>query len=128
MKNVTIDFDGTLQQAKVQEFVRRLIKRDDVTVYVLTARYDELHKQRWLPNPSNTDLYKVTDSLGIPRERIRFQCFVPKWEYLMGANVIVHLDDDDEEINDINNNTQTVCVDVKSSDWEEAMVNILNNL
>jgi hypothetical protein len=126
MKNVTIDFDGTLQQPKVQEFVRMLMRRPDVTIYVLTARFDELHKARWQANPTNADLYRVTDALGIPRERIRFQCFMPKWEYLMEANVVVHLDDDRAEIEAINDNTKILCVDVKAPGWENRMLDEIN--
>jgi hypothetical protein len=126
MKNVTIDFDGTLQKQDVQDFVRMLMRRPDVTVYILTARFDELHKAKWQANPSNSDLYRVTDALGIPRERIRFQCFISKWEYLMGANVVVHLDDDREEIQTINDNTAVVCVDVKKLGWQERMLNEVN--
>ena len=122
MKNVTIDFDGTLQRPDVQEFVKALMLRPDVAVYVLTARFDELHKQKWIDSPTNQNLYAVTDKLGISRDKIRFQNFRPKYEYLHGANVAVHLDDCDVEIEGINLNTNVPCVDVKNELWEAKMM------
>lgn len=108
---VTFDFDSTLSRKDVQDYAKSLINKG-IEVYVLTSRYDELHKHRFPHNPTNKDLYKVTDELGIERSRIRFQCMRPKAEYLFNTNVIWHLDDDWIEINDINKETKTIGISV----------------
>jgi hypothetical protein len=120
MKNkiVTFDFDSTLSQKIVQDFAKSLILKG-FDVYVLTSRYDELTKHNYILNPNNQDLYKVTDRLGIGREKIRFQCMRPKAEYLYNTNVIWHLDDDWKEVNEINRHTKTKAIDVALKNWKK---------
>ena len=55
---VTFDFDGTLSRKDVQEYAIELMKKG-IDVWVLTTRYDELHKHRYEPNPTNDDLWEV---------------------------------------------------------------------
>lgn len=115
---VTFDFDSTLSRKDVQDYAKSLINKG-IEVWVLTSRYDELHKHRYTLNPTNEDLYNVTDSLGIPRSKIRFQCMRPKAEYLFNTNVIWHLDDDYIEVNEINKETDTVGISVIGSSWKQ---------
>lgn len=110
-KIVTFDFDSTLSRNDVQEYAKELINKG-FDVWVLTSRYDELHKHRFKHNPTNSDLYKVTDRLGIPRWKIRFTCMRAKAEYLKDTNVIWHLDDDSFELNMINKETKTTGISV----------------
>ena len=126
MKNkiVTFDFDSTLSHKIVQQFATELMQKG-IDVYVLTSRYDELHKHRYPINPTNEDLYKVTDRLGIERTKIRFQCMRPKAEYLFNTDVIWHLDDDDVEVYDINNLTKTIGIDVTKKGWKKECNQIL---
>lgn len=58
MIKVSFDFDSTLDKPYVQDYAQSLINRG-IDVYVITSRYDELHKHRYLHNPTNEDLYKV---------------------------------------------------------------------
>jgi len=53
-KIVTFDFDSTLSQKIVQDFAKSLMLKG-VDVYVLTSRYDELHRHRYPLNPTNED-------------------------------------------------------------------------
>ena len=117
MKIVTFDFDSTLSNKIVQDFAKSLILKG-VEVFVLTSRYDEIHKHRFIHNPTNEDLYKVTDSLGICRTKIRFQCMREKSEYLFGTNVVWHLDDDVFEVESINRETKTKGIDVNKKGWK----------
>lgn len=117
MKIVTFDFDSTLSRKEVQDYAESLIKKG-FDVYVLTSRYDELHKHKYRHNPTNEDLYKVTDRIGIPRHKIRFTCMHPKSEYLFGTSVLWHLDDDFVEINSINKETETIGISVIGSSWK----------
>lgn len=108
---VTFDFDSTLSRKDVQEYCKELIDKG-IDVWVVTSRYDELHKHKYPHNPTNDDLYKVTDELGIPRWKIRFTCMRDKAEYLYGTNVLWHLDDDWVELNLINKETETKGISV----------------
>lgn len=121
---VTFDFDSTLSHKIVQDFAKSLMLKG-FDVWVLTSRYDELHKHKYRHNPTNEDLYKVTDRLGIERNKIRFQCMRPKAEYLFGTNVIWHLDDDYVEVNEINSQTQTKGIDVTLKGWKKECKSIL---
>lgn len=123
--NVTIDYDKCLSRLDVQQYVSELIRRG-ITVWCLTSRYDELHKHRYDENPTNEDLYIVTDSLGIPRERIRFTCMESKGNYLKGANVIWHLDDNHSELISIQKNSKVVPISVLSGNWKAKCERILN--
>lgn len=125
MKIVTFDFDSTLSTKVVQDFAKSLILKG-VEVLVLTSRYDELHKHRYVHNPTNEDLYKVTDELGIDRTKIRFQCMRPKAEYLFDTNVIWHLDDDFVEVNEINSQTKTIGIDVTLKGWKNLCKELLD--
>lgn len=113
---VTFDFDNTLSRKDVQEYAKSLIERGK-DVWVLTSRYDELHKHLYTPNPTNEDLYRVTDGLGIPRDKIRFQCMRPKAEYLARTKVCLHIDDDFFELDNINLSTSTRAISVDDSDY-----------
>ncbi len=114
---VTFDFDSTLSRKDVQAYCKELMDKG-IDVWVVTSRYDELHKHRYPHNPTNEDLYKVVDELGIPRWKIRFTCMGNKSYYLMGTNVIWHLDDDSVELNYINEETYVVGIQVNSSNWK----------
>lgn len=117
MKKVTFDFDGTLSRQEVQDYAYSLIKKG-YDVWVLTSRYDELHKHLYPHNPTLEDLYKVTDKLNIPRWKIRFQNMRDKAEWLFNTNVIWHLDDDFVELNNINRETNTIGISVINSNWK----------
>lgn len=124
MKIVTFDFDNTLSHKIVQDFAISLILKG-IEVFVLTSRYDELHKHKYTHNPTNEDLYKITDRLGICRSKIRFQCMRDKAEYLLGTNVIWHLDDDIFEVESINRSTNTKGIDVTKKGWKKECKNLL---
>src|ERR1044072_6402064 len=97
---VSFDFDHTMSHIDVQEYASELIKAG-VIVWVVTARFDDLHSHIWAPGSNNDALFKVTDSLGIPRDRIRFCNGQPKADYLARTNVLWHLDDDIIELDNL---------------------------
>lgn len=124
---VSFDFDSTLDRKEVQDYVRSLIYRG-VDVWVVTSRYDELHKQRFRNNPTNEDLYKVTDELNIPRYKIRFTCMRSKHEYLNKSDILWHLDDDWTELKSIKAYTDVIPIDVTKSNWKVVCeATLLNN-
>lgn len=115
---VTFDFDNTLSRKDVQDYARSLLSKG-IEVWVVTSRYDDLHRDKYLHKGTNDDIYSVIDELGIPRERIRFTCMHNKYNYLDGTNVIWHLDDDYIELNMINRFTSTKGISVISSNYKQ---------
>ena len=125
MKKISIDFDATLSRPDVQKFVQELMKYD-VQVQVTTSRYNEENKHLYLPNPTNDDMYKVTDRLGIERKDIQFTNRDFKNEYLPD-NALFHLDDDEFELEIIERyNRKTIGVNVNNKHWQSICWNILN--
>lgn len=122
---VTFDFDGTLSRADVQEYALELISKG-VDVWVVTSRYDELHKHRYQINPTNNDLWEVVDRLNIPRWKVRFTCMEFKADYLFHTNAIFHLDDNKDEFFEMKRiKCKTVGVQVSSGGFQNKCNRIL---
>ena len=92
-KTVTFDFDGTLSRSDVQEYFKELIERG-IDCWIVTSRYDDLHKHLYPFNPTNEDLWRIIDELNFPRHKVVFCNMAEKLNYLTGTNVLWHLDDD----------------------------------
>jgi hypothetical protein len=113
---VSFDFDGTLSRPDVQEYAKELIE-SGIEVIVTTSRLDESNKYLYSINPTNEDLYAITDSLGIKRENIYFTNMDDKVNYLHN-DIAWHLDDDEYELWEIfNSNLNVEGVDVNDDDW-----------
>ncbi|WP_407522635.1 HAD family hydrolase [Lacibacter sp. MH-610] len=122
---VSFDFDNTLSRKDVQDYAKELISRG-IKVWVITSRFDELHKHRYPHNPTIDDLWEVVDQVGIPRWRVRFTCMESKSLYLMHTKVIWHLDDDIIELSAIKyDKCKTVGINVKSGGWKQKCERIL---
>lgn len=91
---ISFDFDETLDRPDVQSYARELASRG-FEIWICTARLPEKDAPsiHW-----NEDLYKVADSLGIPRSRIIFTAYRDKWVPLLENKIAMHLDDSYEEI------------------------------
>lgn len=120
MNKVSFDFDQTLSRSYVQEFAKDLIAQD-VEVWVHTARpvYEGIK--------THFDLFKVTDSLKIPREKVVFCNYVDKAEFLDNT-FKWHLDDDELELIAINNNLLTIGIQVQSPIWQQKCLKYLEEL
>jgi hypothetical protein len=132
MKRVSFDFDSTLSLPKVQDFATSLISRG-YDVWVITSRLpdgsDPKYKMKgmWVPI-DNSDLFEVTDRIGINREQIIFTSHKLKSEVIneMGLDFIFHLDDDWVELNYINRETSTVGLSCFStSGWKQKCEKLL---
>ncbi|QGZ15905.1 HAD family hydrolase [Elizabethkingia phage TCUEAP1] len=125
---ISIDFDGTLTRPEVQEFI--INNRYRVDFVILTARYDELHKHLYSPNPDNSDLYNLVSELDLPLSRIYFTNMRPKWEFLKGTKVIAHLDDMSHELLAIDyylwDQHGLRTVDVTSDAWIDNLNTLIN--
>lgn len=121
---VTFDYDGTLTQEKVQVFAKFLMDIG-VDVYVLTYRYNDLHAHKWKQNPTNEDMYKVTDAIGIPRHKIMFTNFTDKHHFLKDTFVALHIDDCPRQISTCRASVLTPIVDALQKDCIQQCLNIL---
>ena len=93
MINISLDFDDTLTRNDVQEFVKKNKSNKDITFYVITARYDSLHKHLFPNNPTNDDLWTIVDDLEIPRENVFFMNTNLKADFIKDSIIDIHLDD-----------------------------------
>lgn len=133
MKKVSFDFDSTLSMKLVQDYAESLINKG-YDVWVVTSRLpdgsDPQYKQygMWVPI-DNSDLFEVTDRLGIKREQIIFTSRELKSEVMneMGLEFLFHLDDDWTEIDFINKETKTKGISCfGTSGWKQKCDKILN--
>ena len=117
-KEVSFDFDSTLSRKDVQDYAAHLIK-EGYDVWITTSRFDEENKHRFRLNPTNEDMYKVVDALGIPREKIVFTNRELKSGFFV-KDFVWHLDDDWVELNFINRETDVVGISVVGgSNWKK---------
>lgn len=122
---VSFDFDSTLSRKDVQEYAKELLSKG-IDVWVVTSRFDELHKHRYPHNPTNDDLWAVVDEIGIPRWKVRFTCMESKSLYLIYTSVVWHLDDDNVELDDIRyNRCKTIGINVSSGGWKNKCDRVL---
>jgi uncharacterized protein (DUF2249 family) len=116
---VSFDFDGTLEHEYVQEYARQLIEEGH-EVWVVTTRYDENHRHRYVHNPTLDDLWSVVDKVGIPRHRVRFTLMQYKHHYLNGTQFVWHLDDNEEEFTQARRHKCSVpMVYVLQNNWKD---------
>ena len=100
---ISFDYDGTLSEQSMQELAAKYLELG-AEVYVTTSRPDKLENVVVL----NTDLFEVTDKLGIKRENIIFTCYDDKFLHVM--NFHIHYDDSEEEIFLINEYPIGICL------------------
>ena len=92
---ISFDYDSTLSESWVQSLAALLIPVTEV--WIVTSR---------APGPQNRDLMKIAFELGIPEERIVFTDGAYKWSSLKHHGIEVHFDDMEDEILEINNQTE----------------------
>jgi hypothetical protein len=103
-RQVSFDFDATLDRKLVQDYAFSLIKKG-YEVWILTSRFEDCDNYNFKAN--NDDLFKVADTLGIKREHIKFMNMEEKYKFVLTKNFLFHLDDDWIEINMINSRTKS---------------------
>mgnify|MGYP001064790013 CR=1 FL=1 len=114
---VSFGFDGTLSRPDVQAYAKELIEDGVFEVVVTTSRFDDENAYKHNANPTNEDLYAVTDKLGIKRENIHFTNMDDKVNYLQD-DIAWHLDDDEHQLYKIYDSDLLVDgIDVNDVDW-----------
>lgn len=129
---VSFDYDGCLSGLLVQLFATYLVKRDDVEVWVTTTRYSSDAPPKYMKNGvwvehNNDDLFKDTDAIGIPRDRIVFTNGADKWNHIKDQGFTWHLDDDWHEIQTIDANTKCFGItNFGNPKWATMCKNLIN--
>ena len=126
-KKVSFDFDNTLSYKLVQDYAKSLINKGH-EVFILTARYNEMKKSFYVPNPTNEDLFEVAKKIGIKERNIIFTNMENKYTFLNDTEVLFHLDDCWQTIKEINEITKVTAIDVMQPKWKEQCNEILNKL
>lgn len=136
MAKVSFDFDGTLEREVIQEYAKELVDSGH-EVWVVTTRYDdeklvEVSDKQYLESnlESNQKLLAIANSVGIPRERIKFTNMKWKYSFLREGEFDLHLDDTPTELNLINKYAKKVsAISCKNtSTWKNKCEKVLKNL
>ena len=106
----------------MQELAYKLVQ-EGVDVYVCTARYSDADKGlvRW----DNSDLFSVTDHIGIPRSNIIFTGYIGKTQYLTDINATMHIDDDYMTVKDLNKKSSVIGIHYLDPKWPDKVTTIL---
>lgn len=130
---VSFDFDSTLNRPDIKDFCKSLILKG-IEVWVVTSRADTDNQPDWIINgfrqkQGNDDLFKITDELKIPRNRIIFTNHEFKSNFLPNG-CIWHLDDDWTEIRDIELNNKTIkgISQFGNKNWKSDCLSLLKNI
>jgi hypothetical protein len=94
LNKVSIDFDDTLDTDRGKELAKRLIAEGKI-VYIITRRQESASKE----------VYKISDELGIPKNRVKFTNGAYKWETIKHYGIGTHYDNNAREIELINSKT-----------------------
>lgn len=124
-KKVSFDFDNTLSYKLVQDYAKSLINKG-YEVFILTARYNEMKKSFYVPNPTNEDLFEVAKKIGIKERNIIFTNMQDKYTYLKDTDIIFHLDDCWQTNKLINEKTNIPAIDVMQPKWKDQCNKLLN--
>lgn len=97
---IAFDFDGVMDNSKIQNLVKKLI-REKNEVWVVTARREsEYNKNK---------VTQVTNKLFMSEYRILYSDDKPKYELLQTINADIYIDNKTDEFQIINNYTNTTC-------------------
>lgn len=128
---VSFDFDGTLSRKDVQEFAKGLVDKN-IDVWIVTSRIatePALKKGWYWIEKQNEELYKVAESVSIPKDKIVFTEHIDKIVYLKDKGFLFHLDDDiDELMLILDSKDKCVPLNVNHSDWKENCLEVLNKV
>jgi hypothetical protein len=93
---VSFDFDDTLETPRGKELAKQKIA-EGKEVFIITRRQES----------ASEAVYVVADELEIPHSRVYFTNGKMKWETVKRLNIGTHYDNNQDEIDLINNNTDS---------------------
>jgi len=117
--SVSFDFDGTLSRNDVQAYAEECMDKG-CDVWVVTSRFDDSKSRE-----GNADLFAVTDSLGIPRDKVVFTNMEWKYEMLKSLGIDVHLDDYFVELNMLKTE-KVIGISVNSSSYRNKINRLID--
>lgn len=124
---IALDFDSTLDRQDVQEFAKDCME-NDIDVWVVTSRHSSpkytVNGER--PDGYNSDLFGITDKLGIKRSNIIFMESELKVEFFKDKDFVFHLDDCMVELDFINRESiDTLGIHVLKEDWRDSCMGLI---
>jgi len=103
---VSFDFDSTLSKTDIQEYAKSLIEKG-IEVHIVTDRFEDTTKCAY----NNKYLFEVVNKLGIDKNNIHFLNMKDKYKFFLdNPEFIWHLDDDDDAMEFINDETKVMCI------------------
>jgi len=94
---ISFDFDGVLTREVGRELAKLKIKQG-FEVWIVTAR-----------RPDQSDaVFKIAEELNIPKTRIIFTSGRDKWKFIDEFEIGLHYDNNEEQINKIRENTDSI--------------------
>lgn len=97
---VAIDFDGVLDQYRVQQFAKKLIAEKN-EVWVVTKRREGKH---------NADLQQVLKEIRLPEMMVVYTNGKDKAKLIMGLNADLYIDNETAEFEHINNHSNILAL------------------
>ena len=91
---ISFDYDGTLSTEKGKQLAKDLISKN-VNVIIITARNS---------NEDNSDIESTAKKLGI--NKIVYTNQRDKWSFIIKEKVLIHYDNNQEQIDKINEKTK----------------------
>jgi len=123
MKKVSFDFDDTLTNEHIQNYVINLMK-NGYDIHIVTSRPPD-GPDKWFIDGKpamiwdNYDLFQLIEILGIKKENIHFLDYSPKYLFFKdNEDFIFHIDDDHIEVEEINYFTDVKGV-LFDGNWKE---------
>jgi hypothetical protein len=125
----SFDFDSTLDREDVQGLAKELIA-DGIEVWITTSRKDVYTDPFTVDGvkvyPTNEDLFKVADEVGIPHDQVIFTCLDDKVDFIEGKEFAFHLDDDDIELGLLLRSTDPcVPLHVDHTSWKHSCLQVI---
>lgn len=136
MKNISFDFDGTLNEHffgelnphkdEVQKLLVKLVNDESFNVYIITRRFGPNQSNEGQKNEHEVVLNLLNDlNVQLPEEKIIFTNREYKYFFINKLNIDIHLDDDDREHELIKKFTKGSSVNVQGPNWREKFEELL---
>jgi len=94
---VSMDYDDTLSTLRGQQMARRLLNQGK-DLYIITRRQES----------ASGPVYKITDDLGISRDKVHFTNGQLKWETIRRLHIQKHIDNNPDELKAIKDHLKDV--------------------
>lgn len=94
---ISMDYDDTLSTLRGQQLARRILNQGK-DLYIITRRQES----------ASGPVYKITDDLGIPRDKVHFTNGQLKWETIRRLHIQKHIDNNPDELKAIKDHLKDV--------------------